>query len=98
LIGLNPIPLYRGLILASIRNIFIYNNLAQNKMSDNTYSNNIVFNLSSQSIYVHKSMNLNFNMALEQFFEKEGRNFTSIGFIVNAQKEFFKGIFLEAHS
>jgi hypothetical protein len=97
LIGLNPMPLYRGLISASIRNIFIYNNLVQNDTRDSTYSNNLVFNLSSQSIYLHKTMNLNFDIALEQFLEKEGRNFTSIGFIVNTQKEFLPGILLELY-
>jgi hypothetical protein len=42
-------------------------------------------------------MNLNFDIALEQFLEKEGRNFTSIGFIVNTQKEFLPGILLELY-
>jgi hypothetical protein len=35
---------------------------------------------------------LNFNIALEQFVEKEGRNFTSGGFIVNANKGLIKGV------
>jgi hypothetical protein len=96
-IGLNPIPLYGELISASFRNIFIYNILVQNDLRDNKYSNNLVFNLYSQSIYLYKSRNLDFNIALEQFLEKEGRNFTSIGFIVNVQKELFKGILLEGH-
>lgn len=95
IINLNPFNFYAGLLSANIYNIFIYNNLKRNEIHEDNYSNNTVFNLSTQPIFIQKSFSLNFNVALEQFIEKEGRNFTSGGFIVHANNKIFKGISLE---
>lgn len=94
-IGLNPFVFYGGLLSASIYNIFIYNKLKRQEIHEDSYSNNTVFNLSTKPIFIQRSFQLNFNIALEQFVEKEGRNFTSGGIIINANKEILKGISLE---
>lgn len=96
-LGLNPITFYGGLLSVGITNVFIYNRLKKAEDQEYTYSNNTVFNLATRPVYLHERFYLNFNVAVEQFMEKENRNFTSTGFIINASQEFFTGIFLEAH-
>ncbi len=93
--GLKTFRFYDGLLSASLSNVFIYNTFSVDEFRQKTYSNNTIFNLSSQPIYVQKSLSLNFNIALEQFLEKEGRNFTSAGFVLNARQSIAKGITLE---
>jgi hypothetical protein len=95
--GINPIRFYRGLLSATIYNVFIYNQLKFDELSKDSYSNNTVFNLSTQPLFIQKSLSLNFNLAVEQMFEKEGRNFTSAGLIINAKKDIFRGISFEAY-
>jgi len=94
-LGLNPFQFYGGLISASIYNIFIYNNLKRGEIKENSYSNNTVFTLSTQPIFIQKGFSMNYNISLEQFVEKEGRNFTSSGFIFKVNKSIVKGISLE---
>ncbi|MCK4495952.1 MAG: hypothetical protein KAU91_06345 [Candidatus Aminicenantes bacterium] len=96
-LSLNPVTFYGGLLSVYINNIFIYNNLRRNEKNEYSYSNNTIFSLSTSRIHIQKSLNLNFSISLEQFLEKEKRNFTSGGFIVNVEKEFFKGFFLEGY-
>jgi hypothetical protein len=93
--GFNPFRLYRGLLTASIYNVFIYNKLKNKNETRNSYSNNSVFSLSTQPIFIQKDFSLNFNINLEQFLEKEGRNFTSTGFIIRSNKKLVKGVSLE---
>jgi len=93
--GLNPFSFYGGLLTANIYNVFIYNQLRAEDLRQYSYSNNTVFNLTTRPIYIQRNFNLNFNVALEQFLEKEGRNFTSGGFIIRAEKRVFKGVSLE---
>ncbi len=94
-LGLNPFQFYGGLISASIYNIFIYNNMKRGGIEEDSYSNNTVLTLSTQPIFLQKGFSLNYNFSLEQFVEKEGRNFTSGGFIFNANKSIVKGISLQ---
>ena len=94
-LGFNPFQFYGGLISASIYNIFIYNNLKRGGIEEDSYSNNTVLTLSTQPIFLQKGFSLNYNFSLEQFVEKEGRNFTSGGFIFNANKSIVKGISLQ---
>ncbi len=61
-------------------------------IEEDSYSNNTVLTLSTQPIFLQKGLSLNYNFSLEQFVEKEGRNFTSGGFIFNANKSIVKGI------
>jgi len=96
-LGLNPVMFYGDLLSVGITNVFIYNRLKKAEDLEFTYSNNTVLNLASRPVYLHERFYLNFNVAVEQFMEKENRNFTSTGFIINASQEFFKGFFLEGH-
>lgn len=93
--GLNPFNFYGGLLSASLYNVFIYNDLKRGQFHEDSYSNNTVLNLSTKPVFIQKSFSVNFNVALEQFIEKEGRNFTSGGFIVKTNKQIVKGFSLE---
>ena len=93
--GLNTFRFYDGLLSANLSNIFIYNSYSADEFKRNTYSNNTMFNLATQPVFVFKELSLNFSLALEQFLEREGRNFTSAGFIINARQTLAKGIALE---
>jgi hypothetical protein len=94
-LGLNPFQLYGGLISISINNIFIYNNLKRGGIEEDSYSNNTALILSTQPIFLQKGFSMNYNISLEQFVEKEGRNFTSGGFIFKVNKSIVKGISLD---
>ncbi len=93
--ALNTFQLYDGLLSASFSNIFIYNRFKTDELRKDGYSNNTIFNLSSQPIFVGKNLILDFNLAVEQFFEKAGRNFTSGGFIFKVKQILTKGVSLE---
>jgi len=94
-LGLNPFQFYGGLISASINNIFIYNDLKRGEIKEDSYSNNTVLTISTQPVFLQKGFSMNYNISLEQFVEKEGRNFTSGGFIFKVNKSIVKGISLE---
>lgn len=96
-IGLNPLSFYGGLLSVSLRNLFLYNRMKGDLQSTSIYSDNLIFSLSSMDLSLLKSLSLNVQLVLEQFLEKEGRNFTSGGFIINAQQELFQGFFLEGY-
>jgi hypothetical protein len=93
--GLNPFSFYGGILIASLTNIFIYNHLMLNDSHDSNYSNNMIFSLSTQPIYIRRNIFFSFNVSAEQFLEKENRNFTSGGFIGNMTYEIVPGLFLE---
>lgn len=93
--GINPFPLYAGLLTATLTNVFIHNSFNTEEFHTVGYSNNSVFSLSSQPLSAAKGLDLRFTMSLEQFFEKEGRNFTSGGFILNARQAITSRVSLE---
>jgi len=93
--GFNTFQLYSGLLSATLSNVFIYSDLKVYDLKSNSYSNNSILSLSSQALSVWKSLDLRLSLSLEQFLEKEGRNFTSGGFIINAQQSLWKGVALE---
>ena len=93
--GINPFRFYGGILSATIYNILIYNKLKRDELNQDSFSNNTVFNLSTDPIFLLRNSRLSFNVALEQFIEKEGRNFTSGGFIINANNNITKWISLE---
>ena len=95
-LGLNPIGFYSGLLFVNFYNIFIYNNLSRGDLSTRSYSDNIVCHLDTQPIWLWSSFRLNFNLALEQFIEREGRNFTSGGVIVQGSQDLWGGLSLQA--
>jgi hypothetical protein len=94
-LGLNSFSFYGGLLTASMNNVFIHNTVRSDLANSQSYSNNTAFNLSARPLFLQKDLFLNFNLALEQFLEKEGRNFTSGGLILNADKQLGRGISLE---
>lgn len=96
-IGLTPVSLYGGLLSAAVNNIFIYNHLKRGDETSDTYSNNTMFNLALAPIYFQKNFHLNLSASVEQFLEKQGRNFTTGGIILNVSQELFKGFFLEGY-
>jgi hypothetical protein len=93
--GLNTFRLYAGLLSATLTNVFIFNSFKAFELNSNSYSNNSIFSLASQPLAIGKGLDMRFSMSLEQFLEKEGRNFTSGGFIFNAQQAIVKGVALE---
>jgi len=94
-LAVNPFRIYGGLLTLSLNNIFIYNHLRREDEKEYSYSNNTSLSLTTQPIFVRKSLHVNFTLSAEQFLEKENRNFTSGGFIVNASQMLVKGFFLE---
>jgi hypothetical protein len=94
--GIKPFEFYQGLLLLNLSNLFIYNNLRGDGLSQRSYSNNAVIYLQTQPLPVWKSFQLNFTLALEQFLEKEGRNFTSGGAIFQASQDLWRGVSLQA--
>lgn len=96
-IGLIPISFYGGLLSIGVNNIFIYNHLKRGDETSDTYSNNTMFNLSLAPLYLQKNFHLSFTASIEQFLEKQRRNFTTGGIILNLSKELFKGFFLEGY-
>ncbi|MFC2165525.1 hypothetical protein ACFLT2_11090 [Acidobacteriota bacterium] len=93
--GLNPFSFYSGILMVSLTNIFIYNHLMLADSHDSNYSNNMIFSLSTQPIYVRRNVFFYFSVSAEQFLEKENRNFTSGGFVGNMTYEIVRGLFLE---
>jgi len=75
--------------------VFISNDLRTPSVRSRTYSNNTGVTLSAQPIYLRPDFSLQASLAVEQFLEKEGRNFTSGGFILRSLAEFSPAVFLE---
>jgi len=94
-LGLNPFPLYAELLTLNVYNLFILNRVRMDDIIHHAFSNNTVFSLSTMPVNLLDSFKMNFSLQAEQFLEREGRNFTSGGFIINAQQRIAKGIFLE---
>lgn len=94
-LGLNPVTFYEGLLTASVSSSFIYNKLKRDVDSEDAYSSNTAFGLTAKPFFLWKGMRLNVSLSMEQFLEKEGRNFTSGGFITHLQQDLFKGVQLE---
>jgi hypothetical protein len=94
-LGLNQFSFYSGLLTATIYNIFIHNTLRGDRFNAQSYSNNTAFNLSTRPLSLRPNFQFDLSLAVEQFLEKEGRNFTSGGIILNARQQFGSGISLE---
>jgi hypothetical protein len=96
-IGLNPIPFYGDLLSVNIRNLFLYNIISGSPSSSSVYSNNTVLSLMTRELEFQRGFSFSARLALEQFFEKEGRNFTSGGIILNARKNLFGETYFETY-
>jgi hypothetical protein len=94
-LSFNQVDFYGGLLTFRLMNIFILNESLSSSTRQRSFSNNLTFSLGIKPIYLQRTMSLKFNLSLEQFLEMSRRNFTSGGVIVNAVKEFGKGVILE---
>ncbi len=94
-LGINPLTFYEGLLSFSLNNILIYNLIESSGDREQTYSNNTVFSLGTQSIDLPYGISLDFRLSAEQFVEKKGRHFTSGGLVLNLSKSLFQGVALE---
>ena len=94
-LGLNPLTFYGGLLTATFQNAFIINNVRRDAYTANSFSNNSALNLSAKPLFFGPDTSLQVNLALEQFLEKEGRNFTSGGLILRANRALGRGIAIE---
>jgi hypothetical protein len=94
--AINPFKFYQGLLMLNLSNLFIHNNFRGNGLSERSYSNNAAVYLQTQPLPVWRSFQLNLTLAVEQFLEKEGRNFTSGGAIFQASQELWRGVSVQA--
>ena len=94
-LSFNQFDFYGGLLSFRLTNIFILNQSLSVDSRQKIFSNNLVFSLGSQPLFIQKTMSLKFSLALEQFLEMSKRNFTSGGVIVTAVKELGQGVTLE---
>jgi hypothetical protein len=96
-VGLNPFTFYGGLLTATIQNVFISNDLRTSRTRSQSYSDNIGFSLFARPLYLRPDLSLQASLAVEQFLEKEGRNFTSGGVILRSRAEFSPAVSLEGY-
>jgi hypothetical protein len=94
-VGINPLTFYGGLLSVQLTNILIYNRISAQENQENTYSNNTVFYLSTETLDLPQGLHLNVRLSAEQFLEKKGRHFTSGGLILNLTKDLVPGVFFE---
>jgi len=87
-LGFNPVTFYGGILTATFQNIFLINNVWSDRFETRGYSDNLSLNVSAKPFFFRKDLSLQVNLALEQFLEKEKRNFTSGGLIFRATKSF----------
>ncbi|MBN2199869.1 MAG: hypothetical protein JW747_08495, partial [Candidatus Aminicenantes bacterium] len=90
-----PLPFYGGLLRAELTNAFLHSILDRDGRSESNYSNNTRLRLSAAPVPLTPALLLDFSLALEQFLEKEGRNFTSGGAVVNLKRRWARGVTLE---
>ncbi|MBM3295602.1 MAG: hypothetical protein FJY82_13935 [Candidatus Aminicenantes bacterium] len=95
-IGLNPFAFYGGLLTASFRNVFVANDLRTPEARSRSYTNNTALSMTARPVYLRPDFSLQAGLALEQFLEKEGRNFTSGGVILRGLAELSPAVSLEA--
>lgn len=96
-IGLNPIVFYGGLLSVNLNNIALYSHIGREGLAERSFSDNAVLSLATQPVELFKDLRLNLNLALEQFVEREGRNFTTGGIVFNAVRKIGEGISVEAY-
>ena len=94
-IGLRPFQFYGGLLEASVQNTLLANDLLTADGRSQTYGNNTAFSLLARPVFLRAGWSVQITAALEQFLEKEGRNFTSGGWIVRSTWEIGPSVSLE---
>ncbi len=94
-LGLRPFRFYGGLLEASLQNTLLVNDLLTADGRSQTYGNNTAFSLSARPVYLRPAWSVQITAALEQFLEKEKRNFTSGGVIFRSVWKITPSVFLE---
>jgi hypothetical protein len=94
-LSVKPVTLYGGLLTMTVQNIFILNSLRSSGFSTQSYNNNTSLALTAAPIFVLPDLSFQASLAAEQFLEKEGRNFTSGGLVLRAEKRFGEAVSLE---
>lgn len=94
-LGLLPFRFYGGLLEASIQNTFIANDLRTAGTRSRTYNDNLAVSLTARPIHLLPAWTLRAAASLEQFLEKEGRNFTSGGLILRSAAALSRSVSLE---
>lgn len=93
--GLNPVTFYGGLLTATLQNVFLVNDIRREEAAALSYSDNLSLSVSAKPLFFNPETSLQVNVALEQFLEKEGRNFSSGGLILRANRTLGSAITVE---
>jgi hypothetical protein len=94
-LGFAPVTFYGGLLTATFQNTAIINNVRRDTAETQNISDNAVLNIAAKPMFFRPDTSLQVQLALEQFLEKEGRNFTSGGMILKAVHSFGAGVTIE---
>ncbi|MCX6560274.1 MAG: hypothetical protein NTZ26_07140 [Candidatus Aminicenantes bacterium] len=94
-LAVKPVTFYGGLLTASLTNTLVLSALSDSTKTSQSYNDNAAFSLAAAPIRIRTGLTLRTSLSAEQFLEKEGRNFTSGGLILQAVQEFAPGVTLE---
>jgi hypothetical protein len=95
-LAVKPLKFYGGLLTATLSNALIFQTLNDAGKLTHSYHNNAIFNLAAAPIQTRSGLTIRTSVSAEQFTEKEGRDFTSGGLVLQAVQEFAPGVTLEA--
>ncbi len=93
---LKPVTFYGGLLTAGFSNSLVFQSLDDDGEIRQSYNDNAVFSLAAVPIRPWSGLTVRPSLSAEQFTEKEGRNFTSGGLVLQAVQELARGVTLEA--
>lgn len=95
-LALKPVTFYGGLLTASLSNVLVLSSIRDSARTTESYNDNLVFSLAAVPVTVRPGLTLRTALSAEQFVEKEGRNFTSGGLVLQVLQELARGVTLEA--
>jgi hypothetical protein len=84
----SPYSFYGGLLTATAQNLFLSSAVKRGIHQTTSYSNNTSLSVAAKPILLLPGLRVQASLSLEQFLEKEGRNFTSGGLILRADRSF----------
>ncbi|MDD8026833.1 MAG: hypothetical protein PHI34_09980 [Acidobacteriota bacterium] len=94
-LAVKPFAFYGGLLTASLSNSLVFQTLNDAGKVTPSYNDNTVFSLAAAPVTVRPGLTFRTSFTAEQFTEKEKRNFTSGGLVLNVVQEFVPGVTLE---
>ncbi len=92
---MKPVTFYGGLLTAGFSNALVFQTLNDDGEIGRSYNDNAVFSLAATPVRPWAGFTLRPTLSAEQFMEKEGRNFTSGGLVLQAVQEIRRGVTLE---